>query len=713
MAPEVPRRIERGGALACEHAIRLREIKPKPRKTAMFPICHLVKKTAREVIIAAALAGICAPVYAHVGPPVKVSLASADTVRRGEPSTIYVVLLAAADVDHAEYALAPPAGWQVIDGPTQWTGSMKAGQRLEFQIKAVPLSDEPGDLQASLRLPNQLEYKAALHPDRMGGQFPEKGTVDEVSTGKNIERASAVIEPQFEPGAALPEPADAAEPQLPGQPANLDAVREAPEPQSAKGTRAAAVSINATGRFTYLDNNGVRRGLRNATVELWNENPMPSLGDERCAKGITDSNGNFSLGANCGDLFDGPDLFVRLVLNNSIVEVKPDNIFAGSYTARSATRQNSAGGNVNFGTLTVTSNRGAMQTHNLVMRAHQFMATVNESMSKVTVHWPGQGTFYQGAFAAITLESDMPFGEEGAVFHEYGHHVLTTKAESPSPDYDNGVCDEPGNPGHCLFSPENGRVSWTEGWPNFFAAVLHERHNTEDGYGPTMMSFETLPTLNLTASQLDNVEGVIAGILFDLVDAENDDQGVQGPGRRDNLNLTFADTWNVVRNFDPSGDLFHNHPTSIHEFWEGLRELESGSINRISEVYREHGIVKPQPDVRVSSLEEPPSQLPRNTTFTLSSTVQNDGNEGANNAFSTRFQLIHTITGAAVSIGTRTTSANLAAGASDEEAVNVTVPAATPAGTYRLRACADSGGAVPESDENDNCRTSATVTTVR
>ncbi len=667
------------------------------------------KKATREIVAAAALAFLSAPAYAHIGPPVKVSLASADSVRTGQPATIYVVLQAAADVDQAEYTLAPPTGWQVIDGPTQWTGALKSGQRLEFHLKAIPLTDEPGDLIAALRIPRQLDYKASLSPARMGGQFPELAGVEELSNSKNANRAAETIEAQFEPGAPIPEPANATEPQLPGQAPKQQVILEAAAPRTAKGERSAAVSITATGRFTYLDDNGVRRGLRNATVELWNENPFPSLGDERCAKGITDANGNFTLGASCGDLFDGPDLYVKLVLNNSVVEVKPDNVFAGTYTFRSSTRQNSAGGDVAFGTLNVTSNRGALQAHNVIMRAHQFMATVNESMSKVTVNWPGEGTFYQGVFDAITLDANRPFSDEGAIYHEYGHHILSTKAESPSPDYDNGVCDQPGDPSHCLFSPENGRISWTEGWPNFFAAMLHDRHNAEDGYGPTMMEFETIPALDATPAELDNIEGVIAAILWDLNDTANDDQGPTGPGRRDNFNMSFGVMWEVIRNFDPSGDLFHNHPTSIHEFWEGLREFQPGSINRISEVYREHGIVKPQPDLRVSALENPPTQLPRGTTFALSSTVRNDGNERANSAFTTRFQLVNLTTSAAFSIGTRTIAGNLAAGAANTAAVNVTVPATLPIGNYRLRACADSGSVVPESDEADNCRDAGTT----
>lgn len=663
----------------------------------MFPICTLIRKSVRVLTAAAALAFLCTPVQASAGPPVQLSLATADAPRPGQPSTIYVVLQAGADVDLAEYNLATPEGWQVVEGPTRWTGSLKQGQRLEFQLRAVPFSETPGELHASVHIADQRDYVATLSPERMGGRFPEKGAVEDPASVKGLGRAAeAAIEPVFDPTYALPAPANATEPQIPGQAPKNEPIHEAAEPKSGKGQRAASVSINATGRFTYLDDNNIRRGVRFATVELWNENSFP-FPDERCATGVTDAAGNFSLGASCGDLFDGPDLFVRLVLNNSVVEVKPDNVFAGTYTFKSSTRQNSSGGNVNFGTLTASTNKEAIQTHNIVMRAHQFMTTQGENMSKVTVLWPGDATFYQGAFDSITVERPFPFSEEGAIYHEYGHHVLDTKAESPSPDYNNGICDDP-TPGHCLFSPEKGVISWTEGFADFFGAVLHDMHNAEDGYGPTIMSFANIPSVANFAGQEDHIEGVIAAILWDLT---------SNPG---DVIVTFNQLWRVIRDFDPSANLFHNHPTSIHELWGGLQEMQTNRINRVSAVYVAHGISKPQPDLTVTALENPPTQLPRGTTFTLTSTVRNEGNERANSAFTVRFELFQRVIGrGGTVIGTRTVNANLAAGASNTASVNVAVPATMLPGTYLLRACVDTGSTVPESDESNNCRTASST----
>jgi hypothetical protein len=39
-------------------------------------------------------------------------------------------------------------------------------------------------------------------------------------------------------------------------------------------------SVVSSGRFPYIDDRGVRRGLRNTTVELWNEDPLFASGVE-------------------------------------------------------------------------------------------------------------------------------------------------------------------------------------------------------------------------------------------------------------------------------------------------------------------------------------------------------------------------------------------------------------------------------------------------
>lgn len=662
----------------------------------------------RTSFTAALLVCLGLPLNARVGAPVSLSLDSADPLRPGEPITVHAYVLAGESLPHVTYEVQSAPGWQLLDGQTRWAGPVEKGQTLEFRFRAVPLSTEPGVLPAALTVLGRPSFGSSLDPERLGGRFPERArdaSWDNPQTKGSRSASDATIEQpvevNFEPGVALPEPLPATLPRLPGQ-------QPAPAYQEVEKNRRSkerSANLVATGRFTFFDDNDVRRGVRNATVEILNHNaPFP---DELCGRGITDGNGNFSIGGSCGDLFDGPDVFARIILNNSVVEVKPDSILSGSYSFDTSRRNNSSGGQISFGTITITSSRGAYQSHNVVMRAQQFMAGSprNANLPKITVNWPsGSGSsFYRAVLNQIYLRSNSAFGDEGVLYHEYGHHILSTQAESPSPDYDNGQCDTP-DPGHCLYQPEKGAIAWTEGWPNFFAMYMHNANNDTDGYGPTMMSFETRGTAFNFPGEEDQTEGIIAEILWDLVDSTNDDDRDTGAGRRDETDLNFNDVWSVIRNFDPSTSPFHNHPTSIHELYSGLRDEQLSQINRIASTYREAGIVKSQPDLEVSSVQNPPSQLARGASFSNSNTVLNDGNERANSSFQVQFRLIRTTNNAVVSLGTRTVAANLLAGSSNTANTTLVLPATMTAGTYRLEVCADSGGAVPESSETNNCR---------
>ncbi len=643
--------------------------------------------------------------HAEVGSPIRLSLGSADHLRIGEPVNVIAVLEAGDAVSLVTFEVQSSSGWQVVDGQTRWAGAMDKGQVMEFRFRAVPLSDRPEALPATATVMGYKPLSATLDAERLGGRFPEQGRDESLQSDKGVRSASTAdpVEAHFEEDVPLPEPMPATQPRIPGKPAE-----PAPVAPAVKRGKDRAASIVANGRFTYMDDNGIRRGVRNATVEVFNKNSFPVL-DELCGRGITDGNGNFSIGGSCGDLFDGPDVFARIVLNNSAVEVKPDSIFAGSYTFNSARLNNSASGTLNFGTITITNNQGAYQAHNVVMRAHQFMgaAPVSESLPKVTVNWPysGSTSFYNSVFKALYLRGTEAFGDEGVLYHEYGHHILNTKAESPAPNYANGNCD----PGHCLYQPELGVIAWTEGWPNFFAGFMHGRNNAADGYGNTMMRFEARQAAFNFPGEEDHTEGIIAEILTDLVDTSNDDQREQGAGRSDATALTFDNVWEVIRNFDPSSDLFHNHPTSIHELYTGLRQNHLNQINNIAATYREAGIVKPQPDLEVTSVQNPPTRISRGTSFSNTNTVRNTGNERANNGFTVTFRLRNLVTRATVQLGggSRTIGANLGAGSSNTASSTLTVPTNAALGTYVVQVCADSNGSVPEDDEGNNCRNSS------
>jgi hypothetical protein len=206
------------------------------------------------------------------------------------------------------------------------------------------------------------------------------------------------------------------------------------------------------------------------------------------------------------------------------------------------------------------------------------------------------------------------------------------------------------------------------------------------------------------------IEGFTSCILVDLVDASNDDQHSAtdgGPGRRDAATLPFEEVMDVLRFYNPPGD--NTHPTNIHEFWDGYKALFPNRVNLVSEVYREHHILKPQPDLVVDSVSIAGGIPVPGQIFQVRRTIRNAGNEKAVEASVNRFFLANGSTQVDLlfdGFGLGLTPPNLTPRASHTAVADVIIPNGTPAGIYTLTVCSDSFDNVPESAEGtaSNCR---------
>jgi hypothetical protein len=282
------------------------------------------------------------------------------------------------------------------------------------------------------------------------------------------------------------------------------------------------------------------------------------------------------------------------------------------------------------------------------------------------------------------------------------------------PDYNNGICD--GTPlipvfegGHCMWKPEKGNVSWMEGFADYFALIVLDTFDSTDHFvaaqGDVTHNKYDIEDDHVAAGfdgMEDKIEGVIAAILWDLTD----DHDANGP------HLSFQQIFAVIQNYNPdSGSLLHHHPVSIHEYFDGMRELRPNNINATAVIYREHKITKPLPDLQVTALQDPPTATNPGASFSMSNTVTNTGTIEANSSFTLRFSLSSLDTrGVFFTVGTRAVGANLGAGASETKFTEVTLPSNMPKGNYLLSVCADSANTAPEENESNNCR-KATVNT--
>src|SRR6266566_4225100 len=117
-------------------------------------------------------------------------------------------------------------------------------------------------------------------------------------------------------------------------------------------------------------------------------------------------------------------------------------------------------------------------------------------------------------------------------------------------------------------------------------------------------------------------------------------------------------------------------------------------------------------DLTETSVTNPPATVLDGSSFSISDTVQNIGSAAAA-ASTTRYYLSTTTSksGARLLTGSRAVP-SLAPSASSSGTVTVTVSAGTAGGTYFLLACADDILVVPETNESNNCKASATQVTV-
>jgi hypothetical protein len=639
------------------------------------------RNAARTLFAAALLSTFLTAANAKVGIPVALGLQSRDVLAVGSPATVHVEIQPAAAYSQAYFKLVPSSSWQILDGTTSWSGSLETGRVVKFKFRAAPTIPNPESLVGIVEVPELVSnVKAALDPERMGGKTPERVTITETPESSR-------------PAARMAHTA----------------------------LSASAANLTVHGSFTYVDDQNITHGVMRAGVQLINKAVNGDLFDQTCASGQTDDSGNFSFtvpASQCKDLFSNPDPQVVMTLDNDVLKVQPDSVFAGPYSFATVIHQDFSGTNLNFGAINITTNKEACHIHNILTRTHQFMTDRGFSVQKVTALWPSSDvTYYQPVLKNIKIETIKVFPLEADIMHEYGHHITFNMPNGPAndiPDYNNGICD--GTPllpvfegGHCMWKPEKGNISWMEGFADYFALTVLETFDPTDHYvAPTgdvthnKYNFEDDHVAAGFEGMEDKIEGVIAGILWDLTL----DHDPNGP------HLSFKQIFTVIQDYDPDpGSLLHHHPVSIHEYFDGMLALRPGNINSTAVIYREHKLTKPLPDLQVTGLQDPPTATNPGASFSVSNTVANLGTILANNSYTVRFTLNSLGTrGVSFTVGTRTIGPNMAAGASDTTFTELTLPSTMPRGNYFLAVCADSPNAVPEEDERNNC-VKATVDT--
>lgn len=170
----------------------------------------------------------------------------------------------------------------------------------------------------------------------------------------------------------------------------------------------------------------------------------------------------------------------------------------------------------------------------------------------LTAYWePGtaEGTFYDDQLDAIFIlggggeDGDADEYDDAVIAHEYGHFAMRHFSRDDSPGGEHRITD----------NTQDIRLSWSEGWGNFFSSAVRNSPLYVDTSGSGAFSFNLesytspgfIPPSSLSAKTIYTTSEVaVAGVLWDLFDPAA--TIIETTESHDQLELGFNPIWQTV-----------------------------------------------------------------------------------------------------------------------------------------------------------------------
>jgi len=360
--------------------------------------------------------------------------------------------------------------------------------------------------------------------------------------------------------------------------AAADSLRRAREAAGADGTL-----IFFSGRLVYTRPGGDTLqtqdvGAMGVRVSLMDED---TGFDDELAATFTDDDGDFYYWTYWeGQLLEGdPELYIKFETDHPWVVVQ-EGFWDIEYSWNTATRGSSTA-DVHIGTFRPAdiSTHPALHIATDIAKNHLWYdEEAGYFVPGVDVKWPdGDNAFFDPLWGQIHISHQREWNEATHA-HEYGHYFVHTFANSPGPDYCNGICDSP-DCGHCLWCEEGTSEAFTEGWPDWISAV--QTRSYRDRFGLAAVHhyhFESISSCFATGTFTDpaKTEGNFAAVLWDMYDGGTgaDDTDPSGYGWRDRMALGFDEILYALDAGEPTNSreflanfayYFPQHRTAIWE----------------------------------------------------------------------------------------------------------------------------------------------------
>lgn len=279
------------------------------------------------------------------------------------------------------------------------------------------------------------------------------------------------------------------------------------------------------------------------------------------ATGTTGSDGTFSISiSNSG----AAGVYLRVLSQSDTIQVQNNATDRAVYAVTTEGIDDSV---VQSGITLLASKAtvagGAFNIYSTLMRGIEKVKEAETTIPLSISYWePGsQGTFYddqEDRIYILGISTDPDQYDDAVILHEYGHFLESHFARIDSTGGDHSIAD----------NTQDIRLSWSEGWGNFFAGVARESSLYVDtnGSGSSIVSYDMedlsspgLPTLSNFAIYTTN-EIAVAAVLWDFYDDLSKAEVF------DTLNLTFTEIWNVFRDF--TSDQYSGRVTSFELYWD-------------------------------------------------------------------------------------------------------------------------------------------------
>jgi len=387
-------------------------------------------------------------------------------------------------------------------------------------------------------------------------------------------------------------------------------------------------SITVRGYIWYWNQNEASyEGVNMATVKLYDA----EVGDDDwLGTTSTDDFGYYEFDPVINDdgwLQGGLDVYVKVWTESDAVEVKDAS--STWYIDQTSQLDNVPSGTVNIPTRYILDEDStSWYIMDIITDGYSYADSHDGGSSppQASVTWfPG---FYPGAPAGphgsafanpdgggdgrIYIDGEIDYRDHWDVdvlLHEYGHFVMYHYAKGAVPTGANGNWDS--------HTTDQG-YAWREGWATFFSCAVQDSLDYDNWYLDTIWRNKLETTdenwwrpdgqgwtytdnnlhftsyLNPTdpAKQGDDIEGCIAGLLWDIFDASpNFDDDQNSDGIIDELGVGISNIWDVFDNYQTGGHSCYN----IHDFWDGWFALGYSDRAELNAIYWEHGIDKNNP----------------------------------------------------------------------------------------------------------------------